>query len=925
MSLAEEVIFTASAQAGEANRIGVYGMAGSQYVATESTPVEALMAQVLDAQDNPVAGAPVEFRVSSGDAIFGPASAPGGTLGSDGQSITVLADRNGIAVARPRSGDTPGTVTVQAEVVRADDSRIGGAAFQLEVLAAQDGPTSLSGIVMDHSGSPLANIRLSIARTPLSVLSNEAGYFEFPSQVPAGKIDLFVDGREVRFQRGGAQFEYPALHFETAVVQGQTNQLPHAIYLPPVETSRAVVVGGDADVTLSLPGFEGFEMRVRANSVTFPDGSREGPLVVSAVHADRLPMVPPGMAGRFVAVGWTIQPTGTRFDPPIEVRIPNADGLRPGRTLPILQWDHDLATFVPMGNGTVSEDGTQIVSDPGSGITKAGWGGGGPPPPPDNCGSDGGQPHISEIRVKAFGTEQESDTPLLLLTDQPSVNADAKGLMMEVDAENCPVMDVGWDLGNGRIVEDTMRITLAELPDPGTYSVTPFVECKRELCGETVSDGADGEPRDVHIVRLKLESGFSEQTQNPQANGWKRGLANDNATGFAERPYALMGVRSDDRGCVRLEFTLEGSDTGKSEVRDRLKFGLGRGASVLGDSGPDCMGAGALENDVAFLSIEAPPFVSMWPLVGLDDNGDDQLDFGEAELHKYGWLYLMVSNATRDQALADYTAAASNFGPLGQNWLAAFRDGGIPGTGTSVDESFTISRAEPGLAHANGARFPPGAWNPAKRGESRRVTHPASSFVVQALMDSPNMAGWLAEGVVAHRGEILGAAIAAGNSVTVDYVFTNDPTVGALHTLDKATFWRSGTGGVQGGSPGFPNPLPYPDLYAAVGDAQSLTLNVRLQVHLDTSSGLRLDIESIRVLGGTAYDLFDFDLDVRILGLPVGAFVPSLGPLARAGAKFQGAHLGKGTSRPGGLVFQNVYVFGSRTFPGFTLIQLTER
>jgi len=70
------------------------------------------------------------------------------------------------------------------------------------------------------------------------------------------------------------------------------------------------------------------------------------------------------------------------------------------------------------------------------------------------------------------------------------------------------------------------------------------------------------------------------------------------------------------------------------------------------------------------------------------------------------------------------------------------------------------------------------------------------------------------------------------------------------------------------------------------------------------------------------YDLFDFDLDVRTLGLPVGAFVPSL---ARAGAKFQGAHLGKGTSRPGGLVFQNVYVFGSRTFPGFTLIQLTER
>jgi len=244
--------------------------------------------------------------------------------------------------------------------------------------------------ILDHDGTPLIGIRLSIGRTSLSVVSDAQGYFRFADHVPSGKVDLFVDGRELRFTRAGEDYEYPALHFETAVIQGQDNQLPHPIYLPPVEVSRAVMVGGDADVILTLPYFEGFEMRVRANSVTFPDGSREGPVVVSAVHADRLPMVPPGMAGRFAGVGWTIQPTNTRFDPPIEVRIPNTDGLSPGRTLPIVQWDHDLATFVPMGHGTVSEDGTQIVSDPGSGITKAGWGGGGPPPPPpnDGCGPD---------------------------------------------------------------------------------------------------------------------------------------------------------------------------------------------------------------------------------------------------------------------------------------------------------------------------------------------------------------------------------------------------------------------------------------------------------------------------------------------------------------------------------------------------------
>jgi hypothetical protein len=119
-------------------------------------------------------------------------------------------------------------------------------------------------------------------------------------------------------------------------------------------------------------------------------------------------MVPPGGAGRFSPFGWTLQPTGTRFDPPIEVRIPNVDGFKPGITMPVVQWDHDLAQFVPMGLGTVTADGTQLITEPGSGITKAGWGGGQPPPPPtndadnqcpssragDNCVCDNSKPEV---------------------------------------------------------------------------------------------------------------------------------------------------------------------------------------------------------------------------------------------------------------------------------------------------------------------------------------------------------------------------------------------------------------------------------------------------------------------------------------------------------------------------------------------------
>lgn len=83
-------------------------------------------------------------------------------------------------------------------------------------------------------------------------------------------------------------------------------------------------------------------------------------------------MTPPGGAASFMTPAWTIQPSGTRFDPPMQVQIPNSAQLQLGETQPIYQWDHDLATFVPMGRGTVTEDGAFIVTDAGYSVGRRG-------------------------------------------------------------------------------------------------------------------------------------------------------------------------------------------------------------------------------------------------------------------------------------------------------------------------------------------------------------------------------------------------------------------------------------------------------------------------------------------------------------------------------------------------------------------------
>ena len=312
----------------------------------------------------------ITFTIEEGDATFSNAQ----------KSITLTTDKSRgwqmRAATRPIMGAAPSTVIVTAGVPRLsraanEPATIVGAGYQITVLAQQDGPTRFTGKVLDHTGTPLSGVRVSIGRTSLNVATDIDGNFTFADLVPPGRIDLFIDGRTAAVTNAANNKQYPSLHFEALAIRGQNNVLPHAIHLPPLLTSQTKIVGGTADVTLTIPGYEGFAMIVKANSVTFPDGAKVGSLVVSPVLLDKLPMAP---TGAIAAPAWTIQPTGTRFDPPIEVRLPNSQNLKPGEQGDVFQWDHELATFVPMGRGTVSEDGALMVTDAGSGITKAGWG-----------------------------------------------------------------------------------------------------------------------------------------------------------------------------------------------------------------------------------------------------------------------------------------------------------------------------------------------------------------------------------------------------------------------------------------------------------------------------------------------------------------------------------------------------------------------
>ncbi len=360
-----EVMFCSTATVGSASQI--HDIAGESQKGVIGHPLaQPFTVVVFDAGGNPVAGVPVIFKVEQG----------GGAL--EGQpTVTKPTDSDGRASAVLTLAQEEG---INNNVVSASLAGLPDAtsAFSASGLTPGNSTnTRVTGIVLDNGNTPLANVTASIQGTNLTALTDNDGRFTI-ANAPVGSIELFIDG-----STSTAAEPYPFLEFPLVTVAGQDNHLPSPIFLPELDLDNSKVVGGDEDVTLTMKGVPGVEFTVLAHSATFPDGSKVGRLSVSQVHSDKVPMPPPNATAPHLF--WTVQPPRVKFNPPMRIKIPNTEGIPPGTVTEIFCYNHDLEEFASGGTARVSEDGSRIVSDPGSGVIVSGWGDAPPPPPPPSC------------------------------------------------------------------------------------------------------------------------------------------------------------------------------------------------------------------------------------------------------------------------------------------------------------------------------------------------------------------------------------------------------------------------------------------------------------------------------------------------------------------------------------------------------------
>jgi RHS repeat-associated protein len=358
-----KVVFAHSATARLGNKVSV-NSGNNQRGGVHQVLSAPLTVAVTDIGSNVVAGARVQFGVAAGGGYFLQAD------GSKPQTVVLSCDSDGRASVSWVLGGVTGMDRQRVEVLllNTDTGYTGTvprAGFTASAFVPGDaGATAISGVVLDNQGSALPGTVITVEGTSRTAVADSQGQFTI-TEAPIGALRLLVDG-----STSSAAGDYPTLSYNIVTIAGVDNPLATPIYLVKLDTDSAVSVGAQ-DAVLTMDQVPGFKLEVAAGSVTFPDGSREGLLSVTAVNSNRVPMAPPnGMQPQFIA---TIQPAGARFDPPARLTLPNVDGHLPGAQVEMYSFDHDLEEFVAIGLGTVSEDATVVRSNPGVGVIKAGW------------------------------------------------------------------------------------------------------------------------------------------------------------------------------------------------------------------------------------------------------------------------------------------------------------------------------------------------------------------------------------------------------------------------------------------------------------------------------------------------------------------------------------------------------------------------
>lgn len=227
-------------------------------------------------------------------------------------------------------------------------------------LQAPAGETALSGLSLTLRGLPLKDVTIKVGSK--STRTDHTGRFLLTS-LEAGHQVMTIDGRTAN--RPGVA--YGIFRVGIDVVAGKTTVISHTIWMPKLDTAHAVKIPAPnaKEVVVTTPLIPGLELHLPPGTIIRDiDDKVVTEITITPVPVDRSPFPLP--AGVTVPVFASIQPGGARIIPPrAQLIYPNYTNAAPGTRIAFWNYDPIDKGWYEYGQGTVSDNGRQVIPDPG--------------------------------------------------------------------------------------------------------------------------------------------------------------------------------------------------------------------------------------------------------------------------------------------------------------------------------------------------------------------------------------------------------------------------------------------------------------------------------------------------------------------------------------------------------------------------------
>lgn len=296
------------------------------------------------------------------------------------------------------------TITGTANIEGAEITRT--ATLTLNPIPA--GATTITGrVVASKDTKPIKGVTLTIGDK--TTVTDEAGNFLF-IDIPVGEQTLMIDGGTANT----AEATYPSrIPVPVTIIGGIDNKLPYFIYLHEVNTKTFTPINSAIDTIVTDPEIKNFEMKIpQGVQIIGWDGLPNEKVSVTLVPMDRLPIKPPpeGVHASEIFMYYFGKPGGGLPTQPIPVKMPNTLQANPGDRIKLWYYDESPTPdansnqWKSFGMGTVSDDGRNIIPDPGVGIPKFCCGASFPDTPADSPqpSPDDGACHIGGKSIDPY-------------------------------------------------------------------------------------------------------------------------------------------------------------------------------------------------------------------------------------------------------------------------------------------------------------------------------------------------------------------------------------------------------------------------------------------------------------------------------------------------------------------------------------------